>query len=145
MIDLSAFIKITLPTPDDFNKVKETLTRIGVASQTDKVLYQSCHILHKKVPVTLPNGTSIRESGYFICHFKELFTLDGKPSSITESDIARRNTIAKLLEEWGLVKIVNGEIIQGTAPMHHIKILSFKEKPDWKLVTKYTIGKKLPS
>jgi hypothetical protein len=132
MIDLSAFIKITLPTPDDFNKVKETLTRIGVASQTDKALYQSCHILHKR-------------GEYYICHFKELFALDGKPSSLTDSDIARRNTIAKLLEEWGLLSIVNGEIIQNTAPLHHIKILSFKEKPDWKLVAKYTIGKKIPN
>lgn len=129
MIDLSTFIEVTLPTPDDFHKIRETLGRIGVASQNDKILYQSCHILHKR-------------GKYYICHFKELFALDGKPSTISDSDIQRRNTIAKLLEEWGLVKILNKEILTETCPLHHIKILSYKEKPEWRLVAKYTIGKK---
>lgn len=129
MIDLKKFIEVSLPTPDDFNKIRETLTRIGVASQTDKILYQSCHILHKR-------------GKYYLCHFKELFLLDGKPSSLNDSDIARRNTVAKLIEEWGLAKIMNPEIITTTSPLNHIKILNFKEKNEWKLVVKYTIGKK---
>lgn len=131
MIDLTSFIQVSLTTPDDFHKVRETLSRIGVASQNDKVLYQSCHILHKR-------------GLYYITHFKELFALDGKPSTISESDVARRNTIAKLLEEWGLVTIINPEVLSVTAPLHHIKILTYKEKLDWKLVAKYTIGKKIP-
>ncbi len=140
MIDPSTLIEVSLPTPDDFHKVRETLSRIGVPSQNDKILYQSCHILHK-------GGKSspvVKRGKYYICHFKELFALDGKPSTITESDISRRNTIAKLLEEWGLVKIINESIITETCPLHHIKILSYGEKPEWKLVPKYTIGKKIP-
>jgi len=129
MIDLHSFVEIALQQPDDFHKIRETLSRIGIASQNDKILYQSCHILHKR-------------GKYYLCHFKELFELDGKPSSFTDSDVARRNTIAKLLEEWGLLKIVNPEIITTTAPLHYVKILTYKEKPDWKLVAKYTIGKK---
>lgn len=130
MNDLSSFIEITLKTPDDFHKVRETLTRIGISSQNEKILYQSCHILHKR-------------GKYYLLHFKELFILDGKPSSFTDSDIARRNTIAKLLEEWGLVTIVNPSNITITSPLQHIKILNYKEKIDWKLIPKYTIGKKV--
>jgi hypothetical protein len=132
MIDLTSFIQVSLNTPDDFHKVRETLSRIGVASQNDRILYQSCHILHKR-------------GKYYVTHFKELFALDGKPSTISESDIARRNTIAKLLEEWGLVTIMNHDVMVTSAPLHHIKILTYAEKPDWKLVAKYTIGKKIPS
>jgi hypothetical protein len=110
--------------------VRETLTRIGVSSRKEKVLYQSCHILHK-------------QGKYYIVHFKELFALDGKPSNISENDIQRRNAIANLLEEWGLVKILNRKLIEGNiAPLHQIKIISFKEKDDWDLIAKYNIGKK---
>lgn len=130
MVDLSAFVEVTLKQQDDFLKVKETLTRIGVSSRKEKMLYQSCHILHKR-------------GQYYIVHFKELFALDGKPSSIIENDIERRNAIAKLLEEWGLVKIVNPAIMEGKiAPIHQIKIISYREKDDWQLVSKYNIGKK---
>ena len=116
---------------DDFLKIKETLTRIGVSSRKDKTLYQSCHILHK-------------QGRYSIVHFKELFFLDGKLSTIVHNDIERRNTIAKLLEEWGLVKILTPKISsEDCAPLHQIKIISFKDKEDWSLVSKYTIGKKL--
>jgi hypothetical protein len=130
MVDLSKFIEVTLREQDDFLKVRETLTRIGVSSRKEKVLYQSCHILHK-------------QSRYFITHFKELFALDGKPSNISENDIQRRNSIARLLEEWDLVKIVNQEVIgDNLAPIHQIKIIPFKEKDEWQLVAKYNIGVK---
>lgn len=130
MVDLAKFVEVTLKEQDDFLKVRETLTRIGVSSRREKMLYQSCHILHKK-------------GQYYIVHFKELFALDGKDSSITDNDIERRNAIAKLLEEWGLVKIVNPEVMgELIAPLHQIKIISFREKDDWQLVSKYNIGKK---
>ena len=123
-------VEVVLAEPDDFLKVRETLTRIGVASRKEKKLYQSCHILHK-------------QGKYYIVHFKELFALDGKPSSIIDNDIERRNAIAKLLEEWGLVKIVNPDImVDKIAPIHQIKIISYKEKDEWELVSKYNIGKK---
>ena len=130
MVDLTQFVEVSLNEQDDFLKVRETLTRIGVSSRKEKVLYQSCHILHK-------------QGKYYIVHFKELFALDGKPSNISENDIQRRNAIAKLLEEWGLVKILNPKVLQdNVAPLHQIKIISFKEKDDWQLITKYNIGKK---
>ena len=130
MVDLSKFVEVTLNEQDDFLKVRETLTRIGVSSRKEKVLYQSCHILHK-------------QGRYYIVHFKELFALDGKPSNISENDIQRRNAIAKLLEEWGLVKIMNPILMKDNiAPLHQIKIISFKEKDEWQLITKYNIGKK---
>ena len=130
MVDLAKFIEVTLNEQDDFLKVRETLTRIGVSSRKEKVLYQSCHILHK-------------QGKYYITHFKELFALDGKPSNISENDIQRRNAIANLLEEWGLVKILNKDIMKDNiAPLHQVKIISFKEKNDWELITKYNIGKK---
>lgn len=130
MVDLANFVEVTLKEQDDFLKVRETLTRIGVSSRKEKMLYQSCHILHKK-------------GQYYIVHFKELFALDGKPSNITDNDIERRNAIAKLLEEWGLVKIVNPQVMgELIAPLHQIKIISFREKDDWQLVSKYNIGKK---
>tara|TARA_R110000868_G_scaffold399612_1_gene673535 strand:+ start:379 stop:792 length:414 start_codon:yes stop_codon:yes gene_type:complete len=131
MIDLKKFVEVRLNEQDDFLKVKETLTRIGVSSRKDKILYQSCHILHK-------------QGLYYITHFKELFALDGKPSNISDNDIQRRNAIAKLLEEWGLIEIVNPDIIgEDIAPLYQIKIISFKEKNEWQLVAKYNIGKKL--
>jgi hypothetical protein len=130
MVDLSKFVEVVLVEEDDFLKVRETLTRIGVSSRKERVLYQSCHILHK-------------QGKYYIVHFKELFALDGKPATITENDIQRRNAIANLLEEWGLIKVVNYDIIENNmAPIHQIKIISFKEKDDWELVAKYNIGKK---
>ncbi len=130
MVDLSKFVEVTLTEQDDFLKVRETLTRIGVSSRKEKVLYQSCHILHK-------------QGKYYIVHFKELFALDGKLSTITENDIQRRNAIANLLEEWGLIKIINYDIVENNmAPIHQIKIISFKEKDDWELIAKYNIGKK---
>jgi hypothetical protein len=130
MVDLTQFVEVSLNEQDDFLKVRETLTRIGVSSRKEKVLYQSCHILHK-------------QGKYYIVHFKELFALDGKPSNITENDIQRRNAIADLLEEWGLVKILNPRLIEDNiAPLHQIKIISFKEKDDWQLIAKYNIGKK---
>lgn len=130
MVDLTNFIEVILTEQDDFLKVRETLTRIGVSSRKEKVLYQSCHILHK-------------QGRYYIVHFKELFALDGKPSNITENDVQRRNAIAKLLEEWGLIKIVNPILMKDNiAPLHQIKIISFKEKDEWQLITKYNIGKK---
>jgi hypothetical protein len=130
MYDLSKFIEVTLVEQDDFLKVRETLTRIGVSSRKDKILYQSCHILHK-------------QGKYYIVHFKELFELDGKPSNISENDIARRNTIANLMAEWGLVKLVDADKTkEPSAPLSQIKILPFKEKSQWQLVAKYTIGKK---
>ena len=120
-------LEVELKEPDDFLKIRETLSRIGVASRKDKVLYQSCHILHK-------------QGKYFIVHFKELFALDGKQTNLSENDIARRNTISKLLSDWGLVKI-KGET-NPAAPLSQIKIISFKDKNDWTLETKYNIGKK---
>jgi hypothetical protein len=130
MVDLTKFIEVSLNEQDDFLKVRETLTRIGVSSRKERVLYQSCHILHK-------------QGRYYIVHFKELFALDGKPSNITENDIQRRNAIANLLEEWGLVKILNPRLLEDNiAPLHQIKIISFKEKDDWELIAKYNIGKR---
>lgn len=130
MVDLTKFIEVSLNEQDDFLKVRETLTRIGVSSRKEKVLYQSCHILHK-------------QGRYYIVHFKELFALDGKPSNITENDIQRRNAIANLLEEWGLIKVLNPQLMtDNIAPLHQIKIISFKEKDEWQLITKYNIGKK---
>jgi hypothetical protein len=130
MVDINKFVEVQLEEQDDFLKVRETLTRIGVSSRKEKVLYQSCHILHK-------------QGKYYIVHFKELFALDGKPSNISENDIQRRNAIANLLEEWGLIKILNPKIIEDNlAPIHQIKIIAFKEKDDWELIPKYNIGKK---
>jgi hypothetical protein len=131
MIDIKDLVEITLSQEDDFLKVRETLTRIGVASKKDRTLYQSCHILHKK-------------GQYYVVHFKELFALDGKPTDITENDLSRRNAIVKLLEDWELVKVVRKEQIETPAPifLSQIKILSHKEKRDWQLVPKYNIGSK---
>jgi hypothetical protein len=124
-------VEVILQNADDFLKIRETLTRIGVAAKTENVLYQSCHILHK-------------QGRYYIVHFKELFLLDGKSSSISENDLARRNSVANLLEEWGLLKIVNPEKIQEPrAPLSQIKIIAFKDKNDWELVAKYNIGRKV--
>jgi hypothetical protein len=125
-------VEVTLEDEDAFLKVRETLTRIGVSSRKEKVLYQSCHILHK-------------QGRYVILHFKELFKLDGKPATIIDNDIQRRNAITMLLEEWGLLKILKDERekIEGDlAPLHQIKIISYKEKDEWDLQSKYTIGKK---
>ncbi len=121
-------LEVGLDEPDDFLKVRETLSRIGVASRKDKKLFQSCHILHK-------------QGKYYIVHFKELFALDGKDTNISENDIARRNTIANLLSDWGLIKVVGKSSIE-SAPLSQIKVISFKEKNDWILETKYNIGKK---
>ena len=120
-------LEVGIGEPDDFLKVRETLSRIGVASRKERKLYQSCHILHK-------------QGRYFIVHFKELFALDGKPTNISVNDIERRNTIAGLLEDWGLVKIIGNS--QQRAPLSQIKVLSFREKDDWLLETKYNIGTK---
>jgi hypothetical protein len=123
-------VEVTLPSKDDFLKVAETLTRIGVASRKDKTLYQSVHILHKR-------------GLYVIIHFKELFSLDGKQSDFSDEDRGRRNTIAKLLSDWGLVKIVAGQNLEPMASLNRIKILPFSEKKDWVLQAKYQIGKKI--
>ena len=123
----ASMLEVTLNEPDDFLKVRETLTRIGVASRKDRKLYQSCHILHK-------------QGRYFIVHFKELFVLDGKPSTITENDIQRRNTIAVLLSDWGLLSINSIEQSKDRAPLRQIKVLSFKERDEWELCPKYNIG-----
>ena len=120
-------LEVGLKEPDDFLKVRETLSRIGVASRKERKLYQSCHILHK-------------QARYFIVHFKELFALDGKDTNLSENDVARRNTIANLLSDWGLVNIMGNA--EPVAPLSQIKVLSFKEKEDWTLETKYNIGKK---
>ena len=123
-------VEILLGEEDDFLKIRETLTRIGVASRKDKTLYQSCHILHK-------------QGRYSIVHFKELFELDGKPSNFSDEDKGRRNVIAKLLEDWGLIKLVNPESVKSPiSPLSQIKILPFKEKNDWELVAKYNIGRR---
>ena len=129
-VDMDTMIECTLEEPDDFLKERETLTRIGVASRKDKILYQSCHILHK-------------QGRYFIVHFKELFALDGKPTNFSENDQARRNTIANLLAEWGLIKLINPEeISELVVPLNQLKILAFKEKDLWELTAKYNIGSK---
>ena len=120
-------LEVVLNEPDDFLKVRETLTRIGVASRKDNMLYQSCHILHKQCM-------------YFITHFKELFLLDGKPSNLMENDIERRNTVATLLSDWGLITIVNNEQAKEKAPLRQIKIISYKDKDQWQLCPKYNIG-----
>ncbi len=120
-------LEITLNEPDDFLKVRETLTRIGVASRKEKKLFQSCHILHK-------------QGRYFIVHFKELFLLDGKKSNLELSDLQRRNSIATLLSDWGLIQIVDSEIAKDCAPLRQIKIIGFKEKSEWELCPKYNIG-----
>ncbi len=125
----ASMLEITLNEPDDFLKVRETLTRIGVASRKDKKLFQSCHILHK-------------QGRYFIVHFKELFLLDGKKSNLEENDLARRNTIAQLMSDWGLISIDSGLKVDSLAPMRQIKIIPYKEKNDWELCPKYNIGNK---
>jgi len=122
-------IEVILNEPDDFLKVRETLTRIGVASRKEKKLYQSCHILHK-------------QGRYYIVHFKELFALDGKYANLTVNDVQRRNRIIQLIADWGLITIVNPEAINDIAPLNQIKVLSFKDKNEWILETKYNIGKK---
>ena len=127
--DPSKMVEVTLNEPDDFLKVRETLTRIGVASRKEKKIYQSCHILHK-------------QGRYFLVHFKELFALDGKHANLTTNDVQRRNRIAQLLVDWGLVGIVNADTIQDVAPLNQIKVLSYKDKGDWILETKYNIGSK---
>ena len=125
----SQMVEITLNEPDDFLKVRETLTRIGVASRKEKKIYQSCHILHK-------------QGRYFLVHFKELFALDGKHANLTANDVQRRNRIAQLLADWGLVGIVDSDKIQDIAPLNQIKVLAYKDKGDWILETKYNIGAK---
>jgi len=128
--NINNLVEVRLKSEDDFLKVRETLTRIGVASKKEQILYQSCHILHK-------------QKRYFIVHFKELFALDGKPSNMSDSDTARRNTIANLLKEWDLVEILSpSQTDNPVAPISQIKVLPFKEKNDWELVAKYNIGKK---
>ena len=122
-------IEVTLNEPDDFLKVRETLTRIGVASRKEKKIYQSCHILHK-------------QGRYFIVHFKELFALDGKHANLTQNDVQRRNRIVQLLSDWGLVTVLNADKITDIAPLNQIKVLAYKEKGEWILETKYNIGKK---
>ena len=122
-------VEVTLNEPDDFLKVRETLTRIGVASRKEKKLYQSCHILHK-------------QGRYYIVHFKELFALDGKRANLFLNDVQRKNRIVQLLQDWGLVKIVNADQVADAAPLSQIKVLSFKDKPEWTLESKYNIGKK---
>ena len=130
MLDINELVEVTLPSPDNFLKVRETLSRIGVASKKDKTLYQSCHILHK-------------QGRYYIVHFKQLFLLDGKQSDFIEDDRARLNTIANLLSEWELVSLVDeNKSAVPVAPLSQIKIISHKEKIDWNLVAKYNIGKK---
>ena len=124
-----SMVEVGLREPDDFLKVRETLTRIGVASRKEKKIYQSCHILHK-------------QGRYFLVHFKELFALDGKHANLTSNDVQRRNRIAQLLVDWGLVGIVSADIIQDVAPLNQIKVLSFKDKGEWILETKYNIGSK---
>ena len=122
-------VEVTLGEPDDFLKVRETLTRIGVASRKEKKIYQSCHILHK-------------QGRYYLVHFKELFALDGKHANLTVNDVQRRNRIAQLLADWGLIKIANADQISDIAPLNQIKVLAYKDKGDWILETKYNIGSK---
>jgi hypothetical protein len=129
-MSIETLVEVLLAEKNDFLKVRETLTRIGVAAKNQNILYQSCHILHK-------------QGRYYIVHFKELFELDGKPSNMSENDFARRNTIANLMAEWGLVKLVDTlKSAQPVAPLSQIKILPHKEKADWQLIAKYNIGKK---
>ena len=129
-ITIEDMIECTIDEPDDFLKIRETLTRIGVASRKDKTLYQSCHILHK-------------QGRYYIVHFKELFALDGKPTNFSENDQARRNTIANLLAEWSLIKLVDSNrTSELTVPLNQLKILAYKEKDEWELTAKYNIGSK---
>ncbi len=125
-----SMLEVTIKQPDDFLKIRETLTRIGVASRKDKTLYQSCHILHK-------------QGKYYITHFKELFALDGKKATLTENDIQRRNTISILLQDWNLIDIVERSQAENKAPLSQIKVLPFKEKKEWNLSVKYNIGKKI--
>jgi hypothetical protein len=125
-----SMLEVTIKQPDDFLKIRETLTRIGVASRKDKTLYQSCHILHK-------------QGKYYITHFKELFALDGKKATLTENDIQRRNTISILLQDWNLIDIVDRTQSENKAPLSQIKVLPFKEKKEWNLSAKYNIGKKI--
>ena len=125
-----SMLEVTIKQPDDFLKIRETLTRIGVASRKDKTLYQSCHILHK-------------QGKYYITHFKELFALDGKTANFSDNDAERRNTIAQLLSDWGLIAILNNTIAEKKAPLSQIKVLAFKEKGEWDLQAKYNIGKKI--
>ena len=125
-----SMLEVTIKQPDDFLKIRETLTRIGVASRKDKTLYQSCHILHK-------------QGKYYITHFKELFALDGKKATLTENDIQRRNTISILLQDWNLIDIVDRSQAENKAPLSQIKVLPFKEKKEWNLSAKYNIGKKI--
>ena len=125
----SDMIEVLLKEPDDFLKVRETLTRIGVASRKERKIYQSCHILHK-------------QGKYYIVHFKELFALDGKSANITLNDVQRRNRIAQLLSDWGLVRLVGNSQVTELAPLNQIKVISFKEKGEWTLESKYNIGKK---
>lgn len=122
-------LEVKLKNPDDFLKVRETLSRIGVASRKDKILYQSCHILHK-------------QGRYFIVHFKELFALDGKDADFSDNDLQRRNTVAHLLSDWGLITILNPEIHEDKAPLNQIKVIAYKEKGEWELIQKYNIGRK---
>ena len=122
-------LEVNLKNPDDFLKVRETLSRIGVASRKEKILYQSCHILHK-------------QGRYFIVHFKELFALDGKDADFSDNDLQRRNTVAHLLSDWGLITILNPEIHEDKAPLNQIKVIAFKENNEWELVQKYNIGRK---
>ena len=122
-------VEISLNEPDDFLKVRETLTRIGVASRKEKKIYQSCHILHK-------------QGRYFLVHFKELFALDGKHANLTTNDVQRRNRIAQLLSDWGLVEVLNVDQIKDIAPLNQIKVLAYRDKGDWILETKYNIGSK---
>ncbi len=125
----SDMVEVTLSEPDDFLKVRETLTRIGVASRKEKKIYQSCHILHK-------------QGKYYIVHFKELFALDGKQTNFSSNDLQRRNRIAQLLSDWGLIGIVDSEKVKDLAALNQIKVLSFKDKSDWTLESKYNIGRK---
>ena len=127
--NLQEMVEVGLKNDDDFLKVRETLTRIGVASRKDRTIYQSCHILHK-------------QGRYYIVHFKELFALDGKPTNFSDNDKARRNTISNLLAEWGLVDLMNTKSEEPIAPLSQIKILPYKEKDEWTLTAKYNIGKK---
>lgn len=130
MLDIAEMVEVRLKNPEDFLKVRETLTRIGVASRKDQTLYQSCHILHK-------------QRRYFIVHFKELFALDGKPTNFSDDDLCRRNTIINLLAEWGLIELVDPDATKNRiAPISQIKVLSHKEKDNWILEAKYSIGKK---
>ena len=125
----SKMIEVALAEPDDFLKVRETLTKIGVASRKEKKIYQSCHILHK-------------QGKYFIVHFKELFALDGKKANLSVNDFQRRNRIVQLLADWGLVNVISSDMVTDIAPLNQIKVISYREKGDWKLETKYNIGKR---